>query len=469
MSGLFSIAELIESTGGRVQNVSAKSVSSISIDSRALKRGALFVAIKGDRFDGHDFVAAAIKNGATLALVSEARVGILEGLPLLVVPDALAGLGQLAVAARARSGAKVVAITGSAGKTTAKEMVRSVLERAGEPHASIKSYNNHWGVPLMLAGLPSSAQFGVFEIGMNHGGEITPLSNMVRPHIALITNIGSAHIGNFKNMEGIARAKGEIFSGIEPGGAAIVNADHAYMILLKELAEKAGVKHFVTYGFAESADIVIRNADFRTGGSDARVNIGGRDISLVLNVPGEHMLANAVGALCVAEHLGLTTQDTLAAIAEFSAPIGRGAVYRLGSKTNPLVLIDESYNANPASMAAALGVFSAQKPVSGRKILVLADMFELGEKADILHARLIPEIEQASPDLLFAIGEYLPKVATELAPQIKVGGAADRLSEIEQLIVNSLDYGDLVMVKGSNGVGLGLLVKAIRSRFAGGG
>ncbi len=469
MADLFSVAELVGITGGRAENISAQAISSISIDSRSLEPGALFVAIKGDRFDGHDFVADAIENGAALALVSEARAKALEGLPLLIVPDALEGLGQLGVAARARSGAKIVAITGSAGKTTAKEMVRSVLLQAGKTHASIRSYNNHWGVPLMLAGLPRSAKFGVFEIGMNHAGEITPLSNMVRPHVALITNIGSAHIGNFANMEGIARAKGEIFSGIEPGGIAIVNADHPFVDLLKELAEEADVRRFITYGFDQRSDIVIGDTDFGADDSTARVNIEGRAVSLVLNVPGEHMLANAAGALCVAQELGIKTKVCLAAIAGFSAPVGRGAVYRLGPETNPLVLIDESYNANPASMAAALAVFAGQKSASGRKILVLGDMFELGNKAEALHARLVPEIDRAAPDVLFAIGEHLPRIADDIAPQIELGGIAEKLDEITDRIVNSLDYGDLIMVKGSNGVGLGLLVEAIRNRFAGGG
>ncbi len=469
MSNQFSVAELIKITGGRAENISAHAIFSISIDSRALEPGALFVAIRGDRFDGHDFVADAIENGAALALVSEARAEALTGLPLLIVPDALEGLGQLGVAARARSGAKIVAITGSAGKTTAKEMVRTVLVQAGKTHASVRSYNNHWGVPLMLAGLPQNTQFGVFEIGMNHAGEITPLSNMVRPHVALITNIGSAHIGNFDNMEGIARSKGEIFSGIEPGGIAVVNADHPYIDLLKGLAEEAGVRRFVTYGFDQRSEIVIDDTDFGAGGSTARVNIEGRAVALVLNVPGEHMLANAVGALCVAQELGIKTEVSLAAIAGFSAPAGRGAVHRLGPETNPLVLIDESYNANPASMAAALAVFAGQKSGSGRKVLVLADMFELGNKAEALHARLVPEIDRAAPDVLFAIGEHLPRIAGDIAPQIEVGGIAEKLDEITDQIVNSLDYGDLIMVKGSNGVGLGLLVEAIRNRFAGGG
>ncbi|HHG91115.1 MAG TPA: UDP-N-acetylmuramoyl-tripeptide--D-alanyl-D-alanine ligase, partial [Devosia sp.] len=323
MADLFSVAEIIEITGGRARNISAESVFSVSIDSRTLEPGALFVAIKGERFDGHDYVAGAIRNGAAVALVSKQRGGEFGKLPVLVVPDALEGLGQLGVAARARSGAKIAAITGSVGKTTVKEMVRSILSRAGKTHASIRSYNNHWGVPLMLAGLPKAAEFGVFEIGMNHAGEITPLSNMVCPHVTLITNIGSAHIGNFKNMEGIARAKGEIFSGMVPGGAAIVNGDHAYVEILRELAEKAGVRRFVTYGFDSNADIVLSGVQAGAAGSTARVGLAGGNISLDVSMPGRHMLANALGALCVGEELGVDTEVSLAAIAEFSAPAGR--------------------------------------------------------------------------------------------------------------------------------------------------
>ncbi|HHG89246.1 MAG TPA: UDP-N-acetylmuramoylalanyl-D-glutamyl-2, 6-diaminopimelate--D-alanyl-D-alanine ligase, partial [Devosia sp.] len=271
------------------------------------------------------------------------------------------------------------------------------------------------------------------------------------------------------NMEGIARAKGEIFSGMVPGGAAIVNGDHAYVEILRELAEKAGVRRFVTYGFDSNADIVLSGVQAGAAGSTARVGLAGGNISLDVSMPGRHMLANALGALCVGEELGVDTEVSLAAIAEFSAPAGRGAVYRLGPRDNPLVLIDESYNANPASMTAALRVFASQKPVSGRKVLVLADMLELGDKAKALHAEIGVEIEKAAPDILFAIGEYLPEVADDVTPQTEVGGIAEKLDEISDRIVNSLDYGDLVMVKGSNGVGLGLLVAAIRNRFAGGG
>ncbi|HIA02113.1 MAG TPA: UDP-N-acetylmuramoylalanyl-D-glutamyl-2, 6-diaminopimelate--D-alanyl-D-alanine ligase, partial [Myxococcales bacterium] len=257
MTVLFSIDELIGATGGHGENINAEFISSISIDSRTIKTGALYVAIKGDRFDGHGFVHKAVVNGAAVALVSKEKARELAGLPLIIVPDPLAGLEEIAKVARDRSKAKIIAITGSAGKTTTKNMVAEILSRVGETHASIKSYNNHWGVPLMLASMPASAEFGVFEIGMNHGGEIAPLVELVRPHVALVTNVGSAHVGNFDGFEGIAAAKAEILGGIEPSGTAIVNADQSYIeVFSKSLKGRLDIE-FSTFGFSSSADVGI--------------------------------------------------------------------------------------------------------------------------------------------------------------------------------------------------------------------
>ena len=467
MPELFSISQLLEATGGGAKNIVTNSISSISIDSRSLERGALFVAIRGENFDGHDFVAKAIENGASAALISASREQELDGLPLIVVPDALAGLGDIARAARARSSAKIVAITGSAGKTTTKEALAAILGAEGKTHASIKSFNNHWGVPLMLAGLPLDARFGVFEMGMNHGGEISPLSEMVAPHVALVTSIGQAHLANFSSVAQIARAKGEIFGGLVPGGAAIINADHEHVELLKQLARDAGAGDILTYGFSQKADVVIHNPAFGSAGAGARIDFLGEDIDLEIGAFGAHMLANATGALCVARHLGVSIADALTVLKEFEAPGGRGAVLRLGPVERPLVLIDESYNANPASIAAALAVFGAREQPGGKKVLVLGDMYELGDMAPELHRGLAEDIVAARPDILFLIGEYMGELGEVLGGRVAIGGAAPELNNIKETILNGLDYGDLIMVKGSNGVGLGGLVVAIRNRFVG--
>ena len=254
MHPLWTVSEVVAATGGRPEGLSDGPLSAVSIDSREVMSEALFVAIKGDTHDGHDFVAKAFDQVASAAMVSEAFHAAHGGNNLIVVPDTLRALEMLGQAARARSRAEIIAVTGSAGKTTTKEAIRTVLSAVGSTHASIKSYNNHWGVPLMLARLPREAQFGVFEIGMNHAGEITPLVRLVRPHVAVITTVAPAHLEFFASVGDIAAAKAEIFLGLEPGGTALLNADHEYLHILFNHARKAGVGRIVTYGFDDSAD-----------------------------------------------------------------------------------------------------------------------------------------------------------------------------------------------------------------------
>jgi len=363
---LFSVARVLKATGGRAQNIADGDIVDVCIDSRAVKSGSLFVAIKGDRLDGHDFVASAIDNGALAALVSAARAKELAGLPLIIVPDALAGLAAIARAARRRSTATIIAITGSSGKTTTKDMIAAILRGAGETHASKRSYNNQWGVPLTLANLSQTARFGVFEIGMNHPGEIEPLARLVRPHVALVTNVGAAHIGNFGTVEAIAEAKAEIFAGLEAGGVAVLNADCARKSLLTAAAKSRGIE-VTSFGFAPDADVRITDYEDRETGSCAHITLDGQRFELKLAVSGAHMMANAVAALCAARQSGIGLEQSAAALAGFRAAKGRGAVCRLGPDDNPLTLIDESYNANPASMRAALAVFARMAAGDGRK------------------------------------------------------------------------------------------------------
>ncbi len=464
MSYLFSIEELTQACEGRAENIHASHINSISIDSRTVLEGGLYVAIKGDRFDGHDFVHKAIVQGAAVALISEKRARELAGLPLIIVADPLVGMAQIARVARARSRAKIVAITGSAGKTTTKNMVENILAKAGETHASIKSYNNHWGVPLMLANMPQSAEFGVFEIGMNHADEITPLVDMVRPHIALVSNVGPAHIGNFDGLEGIARAKAEIFSGLEPGGLAIINNDHGQVEILKKAARLAGAE-IVTYGFSKSADVGIFDYFPHENGGTAQARFGTVGVNFEINVPGQHMIENATGALCVAHHMGVGFDVAVAALSSFSASAGRGAEHILGPKDNPIVLIDESYNANPASMTAALQVFAVRDKGMGRKILILGDMLELGEGAAGFHRDLQEVVVATDVDKLFLIGKEMDALKSALPDRINVVAHGENLAAINDTILNSLDYGDKIMVKGSLGVGLARIVAQIVDRF----
>jgi UDP-N-acetylmuramoyl-tripeptide--D-alanyl-D-alanine ligase len=452
---LYTMAEVLAATGGEGRGTLPDAIEAVSIDSREVGPGTLFVAIKGERFDGHDFVAQALANGAAAALVSADKASGLNG-PLVVVRDALQGLSDLAAAARARSGARIVAVTGSAGKTTTKEAIRTVLSAAGPTHASIKSFNNHWGVPLMLARLKREARFAVFEIGMNHAGEITPLSRLVRPHIAVVTTVAAAHLEFFDSVAGIARAKAEIFAGLEPGGVAVLNADHEHLPILVEAAEAAGAGRIITYGFDPGAEVVL------TAVSASEASVGGDRLTILAK--GRHMLANAAAALIVAELAGIERAAALQALASFGAPQGRGEAALMGRGERQLLLIDESYNANPASMRAALEVFAGETAPGGRRVLVLGDMLELGEGGDALHAGLADAVRAAKADAVFLVGPRMAALVEALGAK-SVAGYAQSVDGLMETLPSQLAYGDAVMVKGSNGVRLTGLVTKIRQLF----
>jgi UDP-N-acetylmuramoyl-tripeptide--D-alanyl-D-alanine ligase len=459
---LYTLEEILTATGGRPAGDIPAEITGVSIDSRDIAQGELFVAIKGDRFDGHDFVGAALARGAAAALASEGKA---SGERLIVVPDALQGLVDLARHARARCGAQIVAVTGSAGKTTTKEMIRTVLGAAGPTHASIQSFNNHWGVPLTIARLPADAWFGIFEIGMNHAGEITPLTKLVRPQVAVITNVAAAHLEFFDSVAGIARAKAEIFAGLEPGGTAILNTDHDQLDVLLDEAARAGVSSIVSYGFAEGADWQLLSAEPTLTGTHVAVRHSGREFEFDIPVEGRHMAANAVAALAVADRFGVPRDVATAAVAAFEAPEGRGAIVRLGNSGKPLLLIDQSYNANSASMAAAMDVFSRALPSGGEKVLVLGDMLELGAEGPRLHAELEPAVMATGATRIFLVGSAISALADALGRD-RVTGYAPSVDDIAGDILASLAYGDAVMVKGSKGVRLAGLVKSIREKFA---
>lgn len=471
MPPLWTVAEIVKATGGRPEGISDGPISTITIDSREVPPEALFVAIKGDTHDGHDFVGKALEAGAAAALVSEAYQAEHGGRNLIVVPDPLQALELLAVAARSRSRAMIVAVTGSAGKTTTKEAIRTVLSAAGPTHWSIKSFNNHWGVPLMLAGLPREAQFGVFEIGMNHPGEITPLVKLVRPHVAVITTVAAAHLQFFDSVADIALAKAEIFNGLEPGGTALLNADHDYLHILFAQARESGVGRIVTYGFEENSDWRIAGTTQLDQKMAADVRHEGQSYHLRLNVPGKHMVANAVAALAVAQLAGEGTKAALEALAEFGAPEGRGLTLKLGPKKNPLLLVDESYNANVASMNAALELFGQVSAPGGKKLVVLGDMLEMGPQGPLLHAGLADAVVKSGVSHVYLVGPVMRSLAEELARRAErdrdMPGVThmQTVEEIGEPLLVALAYGDAVMVKGSKGIRLASLVKSIRERF----
>jgi UDP-N-acetylmuramoyl-tripeptide--D-alanyl-D-alanine ligase len=442
-----------------------REVPGLSIDTRTINPGEAFFAIQGETRDGHEFVEAALNAGADLAVVAaDKRAAMPKGAPLLVVPDVLAALNDLARASRARSKAKIVAVTGSVGKTGTKEALRLVLGRQGETHASAASYNNHWGVPLSLALMPQSARFGVFEIGMNHAGEITPLTQLVRPHVAIVTTIAPVHLEFFGTLDAIADAKAEIFSGVEPGGAAVINADTAQFNRLKAAAQAAGIARVVSFGTREDADARAVKFFLQVEVSTVQASILGHDVTYKLGAPGRHMVDNSLGVLAAAALLGADLALAALALAELKAPAGRGERITLDMPGGAVLLIDESYNANPTSMRAALALLG-QAPMQGlgRRIAVLGDMLELGPEGAALHAALSEAVLANAIDLVYCAGPLM-KSLWDALPSERRGGYAENSAALEGDVLGAITAGDAVMVKGSLGSRMGRIVHALQRR-----
>jgi UDP-N-acetylmuramoyl-tripeptide--D-alanyl-D-alanine ligase len=463
MSDLWNSEAMVEAMGGRPLGRLPDGVGGISIDTRTLSRGDAFFAIKGERLDGHDFATAAHVAGAGLLVVSEAKLPALGRLsvPMIVVPDVLAALEKLGQAARARSRAKIIAVTGSAGKTTTKEALRHVLSGVGRVHASDKSFNNHWGVPLTLARMPADCDYAVFEIGMNHPGEIRPLVKLVRPHIAIVTLIAAAHLGYFKDLAGIARAKAEIFEGVVPGGAALINRDDAHFALLQKLARAAGVKKIRGFGEDPRSDYRLERCELGATASRISANIAGREIEAEIGVPGRHMVQNMLAVLGAAHLAGADLDKVAAALGGLSAERGRGLRLRLTHPKGEFALIDESYNANPASMQAAIKLLDAADVENGgRRIAVLGDMLELGQHSQELHSALADVIADTRTDIVLLAGKEMKALAEKL-PQGMRKQHRDNVEEIIPLLLKTVRPGDAVMVKSSNGLGFSRLVDAL--------
>ncbi|MDE2463689.1 MAG: UDP-N-acetylmuramoyl-tripeptide--D-alanyl-D-alanine ligase [Alphaproteobacteria bacterium] len=428
----------------------------VSIDSRSLKAGDLFVALTGEARDGHEFVGAAFKAGAAAALVS--RTLAADG-PLLEVGHTLRALEDLADAARARMSGKVVAVTGSAGKTTTKEMLRLACSALGRVHASVASYNNHWGVPLTLAQMPRDCEYAVIEIGMNHFNEIRTLVRLARPHVALITTIAPAHIEFFGTLEAIADAKAEIFDAVMPGGAAILPADNPLYPRLVERARRAGITRLYSFGSNAGADGRLIETSENADGQRIVAEISGQPVRLQIAAHGQHIASNAVAALLAVAQVGGDVLNAAASLSTFTALKGRGARRRLRLKGGDIELIDESYNANPASMTAALRMLGATTG-AGRRIAVLGDMLEMGAAASAYHRALADEIAAQGIDLVFACGAAMAELWQALPNARR--GAYGRLShEIAQEVVAALAPGDVVLIKGSLGSRMAVILDAL--------
>ncbi|MDH2328478.1 UDP-N-acetylmuramoyl-tripeptide--D-alanyl-D-alanine ligase [Cereibacter sp. SYSU M97828] len=467
---LWTSAEAAAATGGVT---GAWDATGVSIDTRTLRPGDLFVALTAER-DGHDFVVQALEKGAAAALVSRKVEGVPEG-ALLLVPDVLKALEALGAAARARTRAKVVAITGSVGKTSTKEMLRATLGGQGRVHAAEASYNNHWGVPLTLARMPADTDFAVIEIGMNHPGEIAPLAKLAAPDVAMITTVAPAHLEAFENIEGIAHEKASILDGLRPGGVAVLPAD---LEVTPILLEKAGARHVLTFGTAPSADYRIEDIQPTPDATVVRALRSGKRLLYKVLTPGRHFAMNALGALAVAEALELDPAISAADLGRWTPPAGRGTREKI--MLDPVEdvsfdLIDDAFNANPASVAASLDLVACMKPVdgmgrvgAGRRIAVLGDMLELGPQEHALHLAIASHPAIAAFDVIHCVGPRM-RALHEALPRRQRGDWVETAQELADRARTLADAGDIVLVKGSKGIKVSLVVDALRRLGKAGG
>jgi UDP-N-acetylmuramoyl-tripeptide--D-alanyl-D-alanine ligase len=456
MNPLWTSADAEAATGGRSNR--PWQAAGVSIDTRTLAPGDLFVALAGPRVDGHDFLGDAFAHGAGAVMVHRRPPGSDNELPLLIVRDTMAALDDLGVAARKRSNARVVAVTGSVGKTGTKEALRLALGRLGPTHASAGSLNNQWGVPLSLARMPPETRYGVFELGMNHPGEIAALSRLVRPDIALITTVEPAHLGFFPSVAAIADAKAEIFLGMAPHGAAILNRDNEWFGRLEAAARAAGLSRI--YGFGAHPDAAIRLVDchLHATASAVTVSIEGSVFDYCLAVPGRHWVTNSLGVLGAIHAAGGDVATAAAAFAQMKPLEGRGRRHPIALRQGAAELIDESYNASPASMRAAIAVLAAARPgPGGRRIAILGDMLELGERSAELHAALAEPLAAAGIDLVLTVGKESEALDRALPEKMR-GGHEANAKPMAERAASLLRAGDVVTVKGSHGLRLDAIV-----------
>lgn len=440
-------------TGGRV--TAAWAATGVSIDTRTIAPGDLFVALQADR-DGHDFVAQALARGAAAALVSRIPDGVASDAPLLVVPDVLVALEDLGRAGRARMTGRVIAITGSVGKTSTKEMARTALAGQGVIHAAEASYNNHWGVPLTLARMPANTDFAIIEIGMNHPGEIAPLSRMARPHVALITTVAAAHLEAFGAIEGIAREKGAIFEGLQPVGHAILPEDLPVTQILRDCADRASavVVGFGEHGVARPLRIVPQD-----GALSCHARIMGDTLAFTLPTTGRHFAMNAVGVLAALAAAGADLAQAAAHLSDWHPPQGRGAVETLGG----IRLIDDAFNANPASLSAGLATLAGLQ--GGRRVAILGDMLELGTEEVAMHRAVADDPSMAAIDLVHCAGPLMRHLH-EALPADKRGQWTQTAAELAAQPDKLISAGDIVLVKGSKSSRISMVVQALRAGAA---
>lgn len=462
MSTIWTAKDATAATGGR--STTDWAATGLSIDTRTLQKGDLFIALRGDHGDGHDYVADALKKGAAAALVDHLPAGLGADAPLLIVDDTFTGMQALGRAARARTGAKVIGITGSVGKTGTKEMLAAAFGALSQTHASGKSYNNHWGVPFSLASMDAGSDYAIFEMGMNHSGEITPLSKQVRPDIAIITTVAPVHLEHFSGVEEIADAKAEIFNGMEAGGIAILNRDNVWFDRLKQRATARGLT-VLSFGAHENADCRLVDCLEAANGSRVNADVMGERVQFNLQIPGRHIAINALSVVLAVKILDGDLAAATRALSRIEPIAGRGKRewLNIGQADNPVTLIDESYNASPDAMRAAFKVLALIDPGrGGRRIAVLGDMLELGRDGPRLHADLALPLQAADVQLVYTCGPLMKNLYDAL-PREQQGAHRDTSTELAQIVPDVLTPGDVVMVKGSNGSKMGVVVEALRA------
>ncbi|WP_304621194.1 UDP-N-acetylmuramoyl-tripeptide--D-alanyl-D-alanine ligase [Paracoccus sediminilitoris] len=450
---LWTAAEAAAATGGQAQG--DWSVDGVSIDTRTIAKGDLFVALQAAR-DGHDFVAQALDKGAGAAMVTHLPEGVAPDAPLLIVPDVLAALEDLGRAGRARSRAKVIAITGSVGKTSTKDMARVALAGQGRIHAAEASYNNHWGVPLTLARMPKDTDFAIIEIGMSNPGEIAPLSRMARPHVAMITTVAPAHLQAFGAIEGIAREKGAIFQGLQAIGTAVIPEDLQVTQILRDCADEAGA---ILVGFGEQGAAKLMRAQILDGKLNCHARIQGETVIFALPTTGRHFAMNAVGVLAALAAAGADVKAAAKTMADWQPPKGRGAVEDLDG----IRLIDDAFNANPASLAAGLATLAGL--TGQRRVAILGDMLELGADEIAMHRDVAGDPAMAQVDLVHCAGPLMRYLHDEL-PVAKRGLWAQNATELAEMLPQLVQAGDVVLVKGSKSSRISTVVDALRARAA---
>lgn len=460
MSVLWTSAEAAAATGGQVAGDWA--VTGLSIDSRSIAPGEMFVALSAAR-DGHDFVADALARGAAAALVARVPEGV-DPAKLLIVGDVMDGLRALGAAARARTRAKVIAVTGSVGKTTVKEMLRAALAPQGRTHAAEASFNNHWGVPITLARMPADTDFAVIEIGMNHPGEIAPLSHLARPDIAIVTTVAPAHLEAFGVIEGIAHEKAAIYEGLVPGGIALAHADIDTAQILFDKAQAVGAR-LVRFGARDGLEAQMISAQVADRATVIKADILGTARVFKIGAPGRHYAMNALIALAAAELAGADATQAAITLAGWTPYQGRGTRERLtlGGREDLVVeMIDDAFNANPASIAAALEMLAAAAPEGrGRRIAVLGDMLELGPTGPALHAAIADHPAIARIALVHTVGPLMAHLHAALPGAIR-GHHSDSAEDMAAHLPQGLKAGDIVLLKGSKGIKVSRVVDALR-------